>query len=117
MFPSRARWKSNSQLIHYLLTPLNLGLLFNGKSLSNGLYTREVLTTGFFSPESWKGGVFDSRFQKGMVGDGGACLSSQHTGGRGRQISEFKASLGLQSEFQESQGDTEKPCFRKKKKI
>jgi hypothetical protein len=34
-------------------------------------------------------------------------------GGRGRQISEFKA-RGLQSEFQDSQGYTEKPCLRKK---
>ena len=32
-------------------------------------------------------------------------------GGRGRQISEFEASLGLQSEFQYSQGYTEKPCL------
>jgi hypothetical protein len=36
-------------------------------------------------------------------------------GGRGRQISEFKASVGLQSEFQDSQGYTEKPCLRNKK--
>jgi hypothetical protein len=35
-------------------------------------------------------------------------------GGRGRQISEFKASLGLQSEFQDSQGYTEKPCLENK---
>jgi hypothetical protein len=37
-------------------------------------------------------------------------------GGRGRQVSEFEASLGLQSEFQDSQGCTEKPCLEKKKK-
>jgi hypothetical protein len=35
--------------------------------------------------------------------------------GRGRQISEFEASKGLQSEFQDSQGYTEKPCLGKKK--
>jgi hypothetical protein len=39
-------------------------------------------------------------------------------GGRGRPISEFEASLepGLQSEFQDSQGYTEKPCLEKPKK-
>jgi hypothetical protein len=38
-------------------------------------------------------------------------------GGRGRQISEFEASLELseQSEFQDSQGYTEKPCLEKTK--
>jgi hypothetical protein len=37
-------------------------------------------------------------------------------GGRGRWISEFEASLvGLQSEFQDSQGYTEKPCLEKPK--
>ena len=34
-------------------------------------------------------------------------------GGRGKQISEFKASLVLQSEFQDNQGYTEKPCLTK----
>jgi hypothetical protein len=34
---------------------------------------------------------------------------SQHLGGRGRQIS------GIQSEFQDSQGYTEKPCLEKPK--
>jgi hypothetical protein len=33
-------------------------------------------------------------------------------GGRGRRISEFKAN---QSEFQDSQGYTEKPCLEKNK--
>jgi hypothetical protein len=38
-------------------------------------------------------------------------------GGRGRQISEFEVSLvGLQSEFQDSKGYTEKPCLEKKTK-
>jgi hypothetical protein len=51
-------------------------------------------------------------------GSGGACLLSQHLGGRGRQISEFKASLVYkQSEFQDSQGYTEKPCVEKQNKI
>jgi hypothetical protein len=35
-------------------------------------------------------------------------------GDRGRQISEFEAT-GLQSEFQDSQGYTEKPCLKKAK--
>jgi hypothetical protein len=56
---------------------------------------------------------------------------STREGGRGRQISEFEASLvyrvssrtaratqrnqpGLQSEFQDSQGYTEKPCLENK---
>jgi hypothetical protein len=38
-------------------------------------------------------------------------------GGRDRWVSEFEASLvSLQSEFQDSQGYTEKPCLEKKKK-
>jgi hypothetical protein len=38
-------------------------------------------------------------------------------GGRDRQISEFEANLpGLQSEFQDSQGYTEKPCLEKKER-
>jgi hypothetical protein len=37
-------------------------------------------------------------------------------GGRGRRISEFEASLGLQSEFQDSQGYTEKPCLKQTNK-
>jgi hypothetical protein len=36
-------------------------------------------------------------------------------GGRGRQISEFQAIL-VYSEFQDSQGYTEKPCLEKPKK-
>jgi hypothetical protein len=36
-----------------------------------------------------------------------------HLGGRGRQIYKFKAKPGLQSEFQDSQGYTEKPCLEK----
>jgi hypothetical protein len=34
-------------------------------------------------------------------------------GGRGRQISEFEASLVYKSEFQDSQSYTEKPCLGK----
>ena len=34
---------------------------------------------------------------------------------QGRQISEFKTKPGLQSEFQDSQGYKEKPCFKTKK--
>jgi hypothetical protein len=36
-------------------------------------------------------------------------------GGRGRQISEFEASLIFKSEFQDSQGYTEKPRLERKK--
>jgi hypothetical protein len=36
-------------------------------------------------------------------------------GGRGRWISEFEGQPGLQSEFQDSQGNTEKPCLVKPK--
>jgi hypothetical protein len=35
-------------------------------------------------------------------------------GGRGRWISEFEDSLVYMSEFQESQGYTEKPCLETK---
>jgi hypothetical protein len=45
-------------------------------------------------------------------GSGGTRLSSQHLGGRGRWISK----PGLQSEFQDSQGYTEKPCLDKTNK-
>jgi hypothetical protein len=38
-----------------------------------------------------------------------------HTGGRGRQISEFEASL-VYREFQDSHDSTEKPCLEKKTK-
>jgi hypothetical protein len=41
---------------------------------------------------------------------------STHSGGRGRRISEFEASLVYKSEFQDSQGYTEKPCLEKPKK-
>jgi hypothetical protein len=51
-----------------------------------------------------------------LVGHGSACLESQHLGGRGRWITEFKASLVYKSEFQDSQVYTEKPCFKKPKK-
>jgi hypothetical protein len=37
-------------------------------------------------------------------------------GGRGRWISEFKASLVYRVKFQDSQGYTEKPCLEKTKK-
>jgi hypothetical protein len=38
-------------------------------------------------------------------------------GGRDRQISEFKASLvGLQSEFQDDQSYTKKPCLKNQEK-
>jgi hypothetical protein len=36
-------------------------------------------------------------------------------GGRGRRISEFKASLVYKSEFQDSRGYAEKPCLKKQK--
>jgi hypothetical protein len=49
-----------------------------------------------------------------LPGSGGACLYSQYSGGRGRQISELKAILILQTEFQDSQGFTEKPCLKTK---
>jgi hypothetical protein len=35
---------------------------------------------------------------------------------RGRRISEFEAKPGLQREFQDSQGYTEKPCLKKTNK-
>jgi hypothetical protein len=37
-------------------------------------------------------------------------------GGRGRQISELEINLVYRSEFQDSQGYTEKPCLEKPKK-
>jgi hypothetical protein len=49
-----------------------------------------------------------------MPGSGGAHLKSQYLGGRDRQISEFEAPA---SEFQDSQGYTEKPCLKKPKTL
>jgi hypothetical protein len=43
-------------------------------------------------------------------------LSTQHLGGRGRQISWVQGQPVLQSEFQESQSYTEKPCLERKEK-
>ena len=53
-----------------------------------------------------------------MPGSGVAHLYSQNWEvDRGRRISEFDwGQAGLQSEFQDSQGYTEKYCLRKKKK-
>jgi hypothetical protein len=45
-------------------------------------------------------------------GSGGARLQSQHLGGRGKQISEFEASLVYRVS---SRGYTEKPCLKKQK--
>ena len=54
-----------------------------------------------------------------MPGSGVAHLYSQNWEvDRGRRISEFDwGQAGLQSEFQDSQGYTEKPCLEKEKKI
>ena len=41
-------------------------------------------------------------------------FNPKHSGGRGRWIW-VRGQPGLQSEFQESQGDTEKPCLEKQK--
>jgi hypothetical protein len=38
---------------------------------------------------------------------------TQNSGGRGRWISEFEASLVYRGEFQDSKGYTEKPCLDK----
>ena len=46
---------------------------------------------------------------------GGTCFSSQYTGGRGKQISEFKVSLAYQMSSKTAQGFTEKPCLEKTK--
>ena len=40
------------------------------------------------------------------------CIRDRNSGGRGRQISEFWS----KSEFQDSQGYTEKPCLKKTKR-
>jgi hypothetical protein len=45
---------------------------------------------------------------------GGSCLKSQHLGGRGRQISEFEASLVPLGKLQEGQGYTEKLFLKNK---
>jgi hypothetical protein len=43
-------------------------------------------------------------------------MVAQHSGVRGRRISVVPGQPGLQSEFQDSQGYTEKPCLEKPKK-
>jgi hypothetical protein len=54
--------------------------------------------------------------KKDKPGSGGTCLQSQHLGGRGRgrQISEFEASLVYRLS-QDSQSYTEKPYLKKNK--
>jgi hypothetical protein len=52
---------------------------------------------------------------KHVAGRGGACLYSQHLGGKGRQISEFEASLVYKVSFRTTRA-TEKPCLEKPKK-
>jgi hypothetical protein len=49
------------------------------------------------------------------AGRGGACLKSQHSGGRGRRISEFEASLVYKVSSRTARA-TEKPCLEKKQK-
>ena len=50
------------------------------------------------------------------AGHGGTCLYSQHSGGRGRWISEFKARLVYKVSSRTARA-TEKHCFKKTKKI
>lgn len=52
---------------------------------------------------------------KAKLGGGGTHLKSQHSRGRCGKISEFEARL-VKSEFQDSQGYTEKPCLKKTSK-
>ena len=42
-------------------------------------------------------------------------MKDKNKHGRGRQISELRGQSGLQSEFQDSQGYTQKPCLEKTK--
>jgi hypothetical protein len=51
----------------------------------------------------------------GQPGSGGTRLESQHLGGRGRQISEFKASLVYRMSFRTARA-TQKPYLEKNQK-
>jgi hypothetical protein len=48
-------------------------------------------------------------------GSGGACLSSQHLGGRGRQISEFEASLVYRVSSRTARATQRNPVLKNKK--
>jgi hypothetical protein len=58
--------------------------------------------------------LYSQRRDKASLGARNLKLELGVLGGTGRQISEFKASL-VYSEFQDSQGYTEKPCLEKPK--
>jgi hypothetical protein len=49
-------------------------------------------------------------------GSGGACLKSQHLGGRGRQISEFEASLVYRVSSRIARATQRNPVLKKKKR-
>jgi hypothetical protein len=50
-----------------------------------------------------------------MLGTGGTCLASQHLGGRGRQISEFKASLVYKVSSRTARATQRNPVSKKQK--
>ena len=49
-------------------------------------------------------------------GSGGTCLSSQHLGGRGRQISEFKANLFYRVNSRKARATQKTPVLKNKNK-
>jgi hypothetical protein len=51
-----------------------------------------------------------------QLGSGGACLQSQHLGGRGRWISEFEASLVYSLSSRTARTTQRNPVLKKKKK-
>jgi hypothetical protein len=51
-----------------------------------------------------------------LPGSGGACFQSQHLGGRGRQISEFEASLVYRVSSRTTRATQRNPVSKKKKK-
>jgi hypothetical protein len=54
--------------------------------------------------------------KKIFAGRGVACLSSQHSGGRGRRISEFEASLVYKVSSRTARATQRNPVSEKKKK-
>jgi hypothetical protein len=75
-------------------------------------YSLLKFSVTYKSPNQTKYSIYSANTQPGS---GGARLWSQHLESRGRQISEFEASLVYRVSFQDSQGYTEKPCLEKPK--
>jgi hypothetical protein len=61
--------------------------------------------------------IRDSSIKNSLPSSGGACLYSKHLGGRGRQISEFEASLVYRVSSRTARATQRNPVSKKKKSL